>query len=122
MRSLIISGRVTLAIDNPIPTNSGDPNVAQNSSGSPAIMAAIVLGISIVGSSYLLTSSVDRTSNQMKQTFANLQTIEGAPAKPAARQAAAPNPGKIYKVAVGNAPFKGPKSAKITIVEFSDFQ
>ena len=44
-------------------------------------------------------------------------------ARPAAQQPALP-PGAdvVYKVAVGNAPVKGDPEAKVTIVEFSDFQ
>src|SRR5438309_1584055 len=44
-------------------------------------------------------------------------------AKPAAQQAALP-PGAeiVYKVAVGTSPVKGDPEAKVTIVEFSDFQ
>jgi protein-disulfide isomerase len=44
-------------------------------------------------------------------------------ARPAAPQPALP-PGAdvVYKVAVGNAPVKGDPEAKVTIVEFSDFQ
>jgi len=33
-----------------------------------------------------------------------------------------PDPAATYKVAVGDAQFKGPTDAKITIVEWSDFQ
>src|SRR5437868_2542366 len=43
--------------------------------------------------------------------------------KPAAQQAALP-PGSevVYKVAIGSSPVKGDPEAKVTIVEFSDFQ
>jgi protein-disulfide isomerase len=51
-------------------------------------------------------------------------------AKPAAAAAEAPkpqqppqaDPNQIYKVAVGNSPMRGDKHAKITVVQFSDFQ
>lgn len=45
-----------------------------------------------------------------------------APAKPAGPKPGRPDPKLTYKVAVGDAHFKGPKDAKITIVEWSDFQ
>jgi protein-disulfide isomerase len=50
-------------------------------------------------------------------------------AKPSAAAAEAPkpqvaqaDPNQIYKVPVGNSPVKGEKNAKITIIQFSDFQ
>jgi len=52
----------------------------------------------------------------------NAKTSAAKPAakdKPARRQ---PDPKAIYKVPVGGSPFKGPKDALITIIEFSDFQ
>ncbi len=41
----------------------------------------------------------------------------GAPSKPAG-----PPPSQVRKIATGNGPEKGAKNAKVTIVEFSDFQ
>jgi protein-disulfide isomerase len=51
------------------------------------------------------------------------QNVANAPAAPAAAPPGAPPaaPEKV-DIAVGDAPAKGPKSAKVTIVEFSDFQ
>jgi protein-disulfide isomerase len=56
---------------------------------------------------------------------ANLQTAlakaaAAAPPPPAA--AAAADPGKAYNIDITGDPFKGPKSAPVTIVEFSDYQ
>jgi protein-disulfide isomerase len=42
--------------------------------------------------------------------------------KPAAPQPAQADPNAVYKVPVGTSPEKGTKTAKVTIVEFSDFQ
>ena len=42
--------------------------------------------------------------------------------KPAQPQPAQADPNAVYKVPVGNSPEKGPKTAKVTIVQFSDFQ
>jgi protein-disulfide isomerase len=101
----------------------GGTQVAQNSSGNALVMAAIIIGIAMVGSSYLLTQSVDRASTQLEQSFTALKAAKpaAAPAR-AAAPSGKPDPAKIYKVAVGDAPFKGPAKADITIVEFTDFQ
>ncbi len=42
--------------------------------------------------------------------------------KPAQPQPAQPDPNAVYKVPLGTSPEKGLKTAKVTIVEFSDFQ
>jgi protein-disulfide isomerase len=42
--------------------------------------------------------------------------------KPAQPQPAQADPAAVYKVPVGNSPERGPKTAKVTIVQFSDFQ
>jgi len=50
--------------------------------------------------------------------FASLvkQAKAAAPARPQA------DPNKVYDIAVGNSPFKGPADAPVVLVEFSDFQ
>ena len=46
--------------------------------------------------------------------------IKAAPA--AAQRPASPDPTKVYTIPVTNNAVRGPKTAKVTIVEFSDFQ
>ena len=52
-----------------------------------------------------------------------LKTAAAAPA-PAARPSAPgrPDPGKVYDIKIGDGPIRGSKSAKITVVEWADFQ
>lgn len=105
-------------------TSDGDPHVEQNSSGGALIGAAIILGIAIVGSSFLLSSSLDRASEQFGTAVASVKDFKpaAAAAAPTKRNDGRPDPNKVYQVAVGAAPFIGPKDAAVTIVEFSDFQ
>lgn len=46
----------------------------------------------------------------------------GKPQPPQRPQAGKPDPSATYNVAVGDAQTMGPKDAKITIIEWSDFQ
>jgi len=97
--------------------------VEQNSSGGALIGSAFILGIAIAGSSFLLSSSLDRASEQFGTAVASIKDFKPAAAAAApARKDGRPDPNKVYQVAVGKSPFVGPKDAKITIVEFSDFQ
>jgi protein-disulfide isomerase len=92
--------------------------LAQKSSDSGLIGVAVILGIAIVGSSYILSSSLDHAALQLEVSLSRLD-LE-SPNPPAATGKL--DPDKVYKVAVGEAPFRGPEKAKVTIVEFSDFQ
>ena len=53
---------------------------------------------------------------------ANGKQSAAAPERPQQPQPAQADPNAVYKVPVGNSPERGPKTAKITIVQFSDFQ
>lgn len=74
---------------------------------------------------------VENISAQQKEILAKLEelgkgqkTILAKAAAPAPARAARPqeDPNKVYDIPVGNSYSKGPKDAKVTIVEFSDFQ
>jgi protein-disulfide isomerase len=97
--------------------------VGQNN-GSAVIVAATILGISILGGSYMLGRSVDGAALQlgaMQAAIAKSGTgalAAAAPAKPRR----GPDPSKVYKVKTEGSPIQGPKTAKVTIAEFSDFQ
>ena len=103
----------------------------ESSSGASLIVAAVILGLSVVTGSYMLKTSVDSGTARLGDVLGEMQSlgakIAAAPAgapTPAARPArpGRPDPAKKYEVAVGNAPTKGPDSAKVKIVEWSDFQ
>jgi protein-disulfide isomerase len=97
-----------------------------HSSGGGLVAAALILGASIVGGAYLLTMSIDRGSAQLAGLNDSLKVVAQAPAaaaRPSAPSAPGrPDPKKVYDIKVGNSPIRGPKDAKITIVEWADFQ
>ncbi len=100
------------------------------SNGTPVIVASIILGLSIVTGSFMMKTAVDEGAARMGAVLGEMQALTAklaaapAAAKPAARAArpGRPDPAKVYQVAVGTAPTKGPKSAKVKIIEWSDFQ
>lgn len=51
-----------------------------------------------------------------------IDAIASRPAAPAAGGAAAADPNKVFNIPIGDSPVKGPATAKVTILEFSDFQ
>jgi protein-disulfide isomerase len=94
-----------------------------NSSAGGLLAAALILGAAILGSAYLLATSIDRGSDQLASLNESLKTAAAAP-KAAARPSGPkrPDPEKVYDIEVGDAPIRGSKSAKVTIVEWADFQ
>jgi protein-disulfide isomerase len=88
-----------------------------------AVVAALIVAIALLGGSYLMSRSMD----EMRKEVAGLNlTIDklATPRPPAAQQAAAGglDPAKHYTINTKGAPVRGAESAKITIVEVSDFQ
>ena len=104
--------------------------MADNSSGSPTIIAAIILGLAIVGASFVIKNSLDQGAAGLQLGLKELDASVAKVAKADSRRPTAarpsrpgrPDPNKQYAVAVGQAPTKGPKTAAIQIVEWSDFQ
>jgi outer membrane murein-binding lipoprotein Lpp len=101
--------------------------------GVQVIIAAAILGVCLLGGAFLVSQSVDRMGAHIPEielAMKNLQTavVTAAAAKPAAAPAPAkprrrgPDPDKVYKVAIAGNAKKGPDSAKVKVVEFSDFQ
>jgi hypothetical protein len=88
------------------------------------IAAAVILGGSLVGGSYLIAGSIDRGSAELGSLRSAIQTAAAAApaAAPSPSRSRRPDPNKVYQVAVAGAPTKGPKSAAITLIEWSDFQ
>ncbi len=95
-----------------------------NSSSGGLIATALILGASILGGASLLTMSIDRGSEELASLNESLKTAAAAAPAAAARPSGPkrPDPKKVVDIKLGDAPLRGSKSAKITIVEWADFQ
>jgi protein-disulfide isomerase len=80
----------------------------------------------MAGGSYLIAMSIDRGAAELSDLSTSLKSIAAnsqAVARPsAAARPARPDPTQVYEVEVGSAPVRGTPEAKITIVEWADFQ
>ncbi|MDJ0847484.1 MAG: thioredoxin domain-containing protein [Myxococcota bacterium] len=98
--------------------------MADRSSGPAIIIAALILGASLVASALLVQTSLDNATAELAKVVV---AIEEAPARPSAPAAAPsrparPDPNRRYSINVKGSPIKGSADAKIKVVEFSDFQ
>ena len=104
--------------------------MAQGQYSTPSVLAAVIVGGSILAAGWMVTSSLDRTAAQLgdiKTGLSDTKTALEAVAKaqPAARAAPprrGPDPNKRYTVKRNGSPAKGADTAKVKIVEYSDFQ
>jgi len=96
------------------------------SHGNAVIVAATLLGLSIVGSTHLLVGSIDRAGESFAALSAELSKTRPAEGKAAAAPPPprrGPDPAKAYAVNTQGSPSKGGGiNAPVTLVEFSDFQ
>jgi protein-disulfide isomerase len=90
--------------------------------GFMLVLAAAILGASLVGASLLVKSSVDRTSEEIAALRDTLKGAAPPPRQQAQARPGRPDPSKRYEIETAGSPARGPKSAEVSIVEFSDFQ
>ena len=105
-------------------------------SGRQVLAAAVIVGVAVIVGSLVLARSLNQVTQQLDRTAGRLDSIRGAvaeakdalgnlqvaaaPAPAPARRG--PDPNKRYTVDIAGAPGRGPETAAVTIVEFSDFQ
>jgi protein-disulfide isomerase len=71
------------------------------------------------------SKDVEDLKKGQQDILGKLATLEQkvAQARPSPAAAPAmPDPNKVYNIPIANSPVRGPQNAKVTIVEFSDFQ
>ncbi len=93
-------------------------------SGASIVVAALILGVSVVAGALLIRSSLDETVVQLAsltEAVGNAPTA-AAPSPSRAARPSRPDPSRRYSVSTQGAPVRGNPEAKIAVVEFSDFQ
>ncbi len=101
---------------------------AKNSNTTGLVVPAAVVGAAIVLASLVLRAPLQRTAEELTgirtalaDTKQALQSVaQGRPAAP--QPARGPDPNRRYTVSTAGAPARGPATAKVKIIEFSDFQ
>ncbi len=89
---------------------------------------AMIFALTLAGCQPSSSDQAEQLIEQNKKILAKLKKIEDdmktAKAAPAARRPQAPqeDPNKVYDIDLANAPIKGKAEAKVTLVEYSDFQ
>jgi protein-disulfide isomerase len=97
-------------------------------SGTPLIVAAVILAVAVLGGALILKSSMDAGTAQLegvKSSLVEFKDALAAAARPqpaAAQRPSGPDPARKYSLNLNGTPVKGAQTAKVTLVEFSDFQ
>jgi len=92
-------------------------------SGASTLVAALIVSAALIGSAMILKGSLDQTAAGMGEVKDALGRLEASAARPAAAaQPGRPDPSRRYTLNTNGSPSRGDASAKIAIVEFSDFQ
>jgi len=94
--------------------------VAQGQGGA-TIAGALILGAAILGGSFWIHSGLERASSEIASLRDAIETAP-TPSPRGADRARGPDPRRRYSVNTEGAPVRGDEDAKLTIVEFSDFQ
>jgi protein-disulfide isomerase len=110
--------------------------VAEQKGLGAQLIGPIIIGVALLVGSFLVANAMNRITVQLDRTAAGVQDIKtalnttlqqmakAAQAQPAPQPARrrGPDPNKVHTVNIAGAAIKGPQTAKVKIVEFSDFQ
>ena len=91
--------------------------------GILVLISSAILGAAILGAAFVIQSSLNQASGELasiRSVLGSLPTI--ADTGRADRPRSRPDPERRYSVNLEGAPSRGLESAKVAIVEFSDFQ
>jgi protein-disulfide isomerase len=93
------------------------------------VFAALILAAAVLGTGWLVSSSLDAGTEELagvREALGEVQgVLEEATGNGGGRAEARPqrpDPGERHEVSLDGAPVRGPEDAKVTIVEFGDFQ
>jgi protein-disulfide isomerase len=99
--------------------------MAQNpNNGGPVLVAALILGASIVAGALLIRHAVDGAAQEvagLREALGGGRLAANLPS-PEAAQPGRPDPNRRYQVNTSGSPSKGNAGARLAIIEFSDFQ
>jgi len=96
-------------------------------SGTGRIPAALIVSAALLVGALLVRGALERQTAALVDVQTALTDVgkalaSGRPSAPARADAGSPDPGARYTVKTDGAPVRGPEDAKVTLVEFLDFQ
>ena len=107
--------------------------MAQDFNGASLVAAALILGASMVAAGYLVSESIGNASLNLSESIddaslnlaslnTSMEALTAIARQGAGGKAAAPAAPTVYEIEVGDAPVQGAAEAKVTIIEWADFQ
>lgn len=96
--------------------------MSESGSGRSVIIAAVLVSLSIVGGSFFVADSLERATQALERVTAALETVERAGGDGPPGRPPGPDPRREYEVEIGDAPVRGDRDARVTIVEWADFE